>query len=220
MRLSPILLLLALPIAASAQTRDHAPTSLPSSPRLKQDKARSESWTYAKPGLRLGDFRSVMIAPTVVYSGPDAQFDGVDGADRQKYARILTEALREELAKSFPILGTPRADTLRIKITLLGADTTKGGVATATRVTPLGLAASAARSLRGKEGRFTGSLLLALELHNGRGNELQFAAVRRRSPDALDIPATLSTTETVKAIAQALAKDIRERLERAGGGAG
>lgn len=219
MRISLILLLLAVPIAALAQTRDHAPTSLPSSSRLKQDKARSESWTYAKPGLRLGDFRSVMIAPTVVYSGPDAQFDGVDGADRQKYARILTEALREELAKSFPILGAPRADTLRIKITLLGADTTKGGVATATRVTPLGLAASAARSIRGKEGRFTGSLLLALELHNGRGNELQFAAVRRRSPDALDIPATVSTTETVKAIAGALAKDIRERLDRAGGSA-
>lgn len=219
MRISLILLLLAVPIAALAQTRDHAPTSLPSSSRLKQDKARSESWTYAKPGLRLGDFRSVMIAPTVVYSGPDAQFDGVDGADRQKYARILTEALREELAKSFPIVGAPRADTLRIKITLLGADTTKGGVATATRVTPLGLAASAARSIRGKEGRFTGSLLLALELHNGRGNELQFAAVRRRSPDALDIPATVSTTETVKAIAEELAKDIRERLDRAGGSA-
>jgi hypothetical protein len=114
-------------------------------------------------------------------------------------------------------VSTAAADTLRIRVTLLGADTTKGGVATATRVTPLGLAASAARSLRGKEGRFTGSLLLALELHNGRGNELQFAAVRRRSPDALDIPATLSTTETVKAVAEALAKDIREKLQRAGG---
>jgi hypothetical protein len=159
-----------------------------------------------------------MITPTVVYSGPDAQFDGVDGADRQKYAQIVTEALREELAKSLTIVTTARADTLRIKITLLGADTTKGGVATATRVTPLGLAASAARSLRGKEGRFTGSLLLALELHNGRGNELQFAAVRRRSPDALDIPATLSTTETVKAVADSLASDIREKLERAGAG--
>lgn len=217
-RVALLSLLLILPMTASAQTRDHAPSSLPSSSRLKQDKARSESWTYAKPGLRLGDFRSVMIAPTIVYSGPDAQFDGVDGADRQKYARIVTDALREELAKSFPIVAAPAADTLRIRVTLLGADTTKGGVATATRVTPLGLAASAVRSVRGKEGRFTGSLLLALELHGGRGNELQFAAVRRRSPDALDIPATLSTTDTVKAVAEALARDIRERLVKAGGG--
>jgi hypothetical protein len=202
---------------ASAQTRDHAPTSLPSSSRLRQDNPKSESWTYAKPGLQLGSYRSVMIAPTIVYSGPDAQFDGVDGADRQKYARMVTEALREELAKSFPIVSAPAAGTLRMRVTLLGADTTKGGVATATRVTPLGLAASAARSLRGKEGRFTGSLLLALELHDGRSNELVFAAVRRRSPDALDIPATLSTTETVKAIAEALAKTVRQKLESAGG---
>jgi hypothetical protein len=211
------LALLAAPVAAFAQTKDHAPSALPSSSHLRQDRSKSESWTYAKPGLKLGAYRSVMILPTIVYSGPDAQFDGVDSADRQKYARIVTEALRSELGKSYEIVSAPKADTLRMRVTLLGADTTKGGLATATRVTPLGLASSAVRSIRGKEGRFTGSLLLALELHDGRSNVLQFAAVRRRSPNALDIPATLSTTETVKAVAQSLAKDIRERLEQAPG---
>jgi len=220
MRLSLSLLILAVPAAALAQTKDHAPTSLPSSSRLRQDSPRSESWTYAKPGLKLGAYKKMMIAPTIVYSGPDAQFDGVDGADRQKYARIVTDALRSELAKSFTVVNSGAgADTLRIRVTLLGADTTKKGIATATRVTPMGLASTAVRSLAGKEGRFTGSLLLALELHDGRSNVLQFAAVRRRSPDALDIPATLSTTETVKAIAQDLASDIREKLEKAPGGA-
>src|SRR4051812_49186563 len=219
MRLNLALLLLAVPMAALAQTKDHAPTALPSSSRLRQDSPRSESWTYAKPGLKLGAYRKMMVVPTVVYSGPDAQFDGVDGADRQKYAQIVTEALRRELAKSFPIVDSAGADTLRIRVTLLGADTTKKGIATATRVTPMGLASNAVRSIAGKEGRFTGSLLLALELHDGKSNVLQFAAVRRRSPDALDIPATLSTTETVKAIAQGLARDIRERLEQASGSA-
>jgi hypothetical protein len=217
MRLCVTLFLLAAPVAAAAQTKDHAPTSLPSAAHLRLDVSKSESWTYAAPGLQLGAYRNVMILPTIVYAGPDAQFDGVETADRQKYARILTEALRSELAKSFPIVTAPKADTLRMQVTLLGADTTKGGLATATRVTPLGLASSAVRSIRGKEGRFTGSLLLALELHDGRSNALKFAAVRRRSPNALDIPATLSTTETVKAIAQALAKDLREKLERARG---
>jgi hypothetical protein len=212
-----IMALLAAPVAASAQTKDHAPSALPSSAHLRQDSSKSESWTYAKPGLKLGAYRSVMILPTIVYSGPDAQFDGVDAADRQKYAGIVTAALRSELGKSYQIVSAPKADTLRMQVTLLGADTTKGGLATATRVTPLGLASSAVRSLRGKEGRFTGSLLLALELKDGRTNALQFAAVRRRSPNALDIPATLSTTETVKAVAQSLAKDIRERLEQAPG---
>jgi hypothetical protein len=211
------LALLAATAVAEAQTKDHAPTALSSSARLRQDSSNSESWTYAKPGLKLGAYRSVMILPTIVYSGPDAQFDGVERSDRQKYAALVTAALTSELGKAFPIVGAAKADTLRLRVTLLGAETTKGGLATATRVTPLGLASSAVRSLRGKEGRFTGSLLLALELHDGTSNVLQFAAVRRRSPNALDIPATLSTTETVKAIAQSLAEDIRKRLEAAPG---
>jgi hypothetical protein len=215
-----ILLVLTASIAAAAQTRDHAPSSLRSASRLKQDRANSENWTYARPGLQLGTYRSVIIDPTVVYTGPDAQFEGVERADRQRYAQMMTDALRTELARSFTVVTAPRADTLRLKVTILGAENTRGGVATATRVTPLGLAASAVQSIAGREGRFTGSLLLALELSDGRSNALQFAAVRRRSPDALDIPATLSTTETVRAISEAVAKDIREKLVEAAGRGG
>ena len=39
------------------------------------------------------------------------------------------------------------------------------------------------------------------------------AAVRRRTPDPLDIPATLSTRDTVKAVAREFADGARERLE-------
>ena len=216
-RFALILLVLTAHAVAVAQTRDHAPTSLRSAPRLKQDSRNSESWTYAKPGLRLGAYRNVLIEPTAVYTGADAQFDGVERADRQRYAQMVTEALREEIAKSFPLVTSASAGTLRLRVTILGADNTRGGVATATRVTPLGIAASAVQSIAGREGRFTGSLLLALELSDGRSNELQFAAVRRRSPDALDIPATLSTTETVRAVARGVARDIREKLAEAAG---
>lgn len=220
MRFCLSLLLLTLPMAASAQTKDHPPASLPSSARMKQDSPKSESWTYAKADLRLSDFKSVMIEPTVVYTGPDAQFDGVDLPDRQKFAQMVTEALQSELAKSFAVVTAAEPDTLRMRVTLLGAEKTKGGIATATRVTPIGLATNAVKSIAGKQGRFTGSLLLAIELYGGRSNELEFAAVRRRSPDALDIPATLSTTDTVKAVAEGLAKDIREKLEQATNRAG
>jgi hypothetical protein len=215
-----ILLVLTASVAAAAQTRDHAPTSLRSASRLKQDRSNSENWTYARPGLQLGAYRSIIIEPTVVYTGADAQFEGVERADRQRYAQMMTDALRTELTRSFAIVTAPRADTMRLRVTILGAENTRGGVATATRVTPLGLAASAVQSIAGREGRFTGSLLLALELSDGRSNALQFAAVRRRSPDALDIPATLSTTETVRAISEAVAKDIREKLVEAGGRGG
>ncbi len=210
-------LLLATPAVVVAQAKEHPPEDLKSSAGMKQDKPKSESWTYARPGMQPRKYGSVLVEPTAVYAGADAEFDDVKVEDRQKYAAIVTEALRTEIGKSFPIVTAPRPDTVRLRVTLLGAETTKGGLATVTRVTPIGFAANAVRSLAGKEGRLTGSLLVAVEFFDGTSRELEFAAVRRRSPDALDIPATLSTSDTVKAVADDLAKDIRVKLDKAAG---
>jgi len=206
-------LLLVAASAAIAQTRDHAPVALPYAGRMTQ--GRGESWNYARPNLDLSKYRDLIIDETVVYRGADAQFEDIDQSDRNRFASITTKALRDELGKAFPIVTRPGAATARLKMTLLGAEKTRGGVATATRVTPIGFAMNAVKSLAGKDGAFTGSVLYAVELSDARTGQLQMAAIRRVSPDALDVPATLSTTETVKAVAESSAKRIRERLERA-----
>src|SRR5690242_20526399 len=113
---------------AYAQAEDHAPVSLPSARQMTQDKAGSESWTYAQPASRFLRYKTVIVDPTAVYSGPDAQFEGIEPADRVKYAEIITNELREELAKTFPAPAKPQADTLRLRVTILGAEKTKGGV--------------------------------------------------------------------------------------------
>lgn len=217
----PIFCRCAVPLAAiliaaplSAQTKDHAPTALPSSAKMSQDAPGSESWTYAQPVSVFTKYRTVIVDNAGVYQGPDAQFDGIDPADRTKYADIITQELRSEIAKTFPTPAQPQADTLRLKVTILGATKTKGGLATATRVTPLGFATSAVKSAVGKKGSFTGSVLYAVELYDARTNELLLAAVRRRTPDPLDVPATLSTTDTVKAVAREFADGARKRLEQ------
>lgn len=198
---------------AIAQTQDRAPVALPSASRLSQDETGKESWTYINPNARFSSYRSVIVDPTVVYTGADAQFQNVPVGERPRLAQIFTNTLSSELARSFPNPGKARADTVRVRVTLIGVRTTKGGVATATRVTPLGFGLSAAKSLMGKGGSFTGSVLYAVEVYDGRSGNLLLAAVRRRTPDALDIPATLSTTDTVKAVARDFSKSARERLE-------
>ena len=215
------LLLVAVPVsAASAQTKDNAPVSLPSARMMTQDRPGTESWTYAQPAERFRKYRTVIVEPTTVYQGPDAQFDGIEPADRAKYASMITQELRSEIAKSFPAPARAQADTLRLRVTIIGANKTKGGIATATRVTPLGFASSALKSALGKTGTFTGSLLYAVEVYDGRTNELLLGAVRRRTPDPLDVPATLSTTDTVKAVAREFADGARKRLEALTGVAG
>jgi Protein of unknown function (DUF3313) len=204
-------LLIAAP--AIAQTYDRPPVSLPGANMMSQDRPGSESWTYAAPASAFAKYRTVIIDPTTVYDGPDAQFEGIDYADRAKYAGIITQELRSEVAKSFPVPPRPQADTLRVKVTILGAQKTRGGIATATRVTPLGFATSAVKSALGKKGTLTGSLLYAVEVKDARTNELLIAAVRRRTPDPLDVPATLSTTDTVKSVARDFANSARRRLQ-------
>ena len=201
-------------VPAMAQTKDQAPVSLPSSARMSQDRPNSESWTYAQDRSVFTKYRTVIVEPTEVYRGPDAQFDGVNPADRAQYATTITNELRQEMAKSFPAPATPQADTLRVKVTILGATKTKGGIATATRVTPMGFGLSAVKSALGKGGSFTGSLLYAVEVHDARTGELLIAAVRRRTPDPLDVPATISQEETVKAVAREFADGARKRLEQ------
>jgi hypothetical protein len=208
----PMTLLLA-GTPALAQTKDRAPVAMQSARQMSQDKPGTESWTYAQPTSVFTKYRTVIVDQTVVYTGPDAQFNGVEPADRSRFAAIVTDELRSELAKSFPAPARPQADTMRLRVTLLGATKTKGWLATATRVTPLGFATSALKSVAGRKGTFTGSLLYAVEVFDARTNELLIAAVRRRTPDPLDIPATLSTTDTVKAVAREFADGARKRLE-------
>ncbi|MFS0849238.1 DUF3313 domain-containing protein [Novosphingobium panipatense] len=195
---------------ALAQTNDNAPEALSSAPELKHDK--KESWTYIKPGLNLAGVTAMQIEPTAVYRGADAQFHDVSEADREKYAVIMTEALQEQMGKSFQLITRPTANAIRLKLTLIGASKTTGGLATVSSVLPIGLLTNAVKSAAGKKGTFTGSALVAVEIFDSTTNELLAAAVRREVADALDISATISTTETVKSIASAFAISLHNRL--------
>ncbi|MFL6858678.1 MAG: DUF3313 domain-containing protein [Allosphingosinicella sp.] len=205
-RLLAPLLFCAVAVTASAQ----APYGLVSSPRMKHD--QGDSWTYVKPGLNLARYRGVSVDTVGLYAGSDAEFGSATPDERRKYANLLGEAVRAALGKSVPIVARGAKGTLRLKLTLLGVKKTIGGVATATRVTPIGLATSALKSARGKKGTLSGSVLFAAELLDGATGEVQVAAIRRRAPDALDIPATLSTGDTVKAVGRAVGGDIGKHL--------
>lgn len=199
--------------SASAETHGQTPAGLASSRKMTKDAAGRESWTYIQPTAVFLKYRAVIVDPTAVYDGPDARFEGVDLADRSRFAAMITDALRSEIGKSFPAPARAQTNTLRLHTVLLGAEKTTGGVATATRVTPLGFATSALKSALGKSGSFTGSILYAVEIYDARTGELLLAAVRRRTPDPLDVPATLSTSNTIKAAARDFAKSARGRLE-------
>ena len=81
----------------------------------------------------------------------------------------------------------------------------------------MGFALNSIKSLRGKKGTMTGALHAALEMSDSKSGALLFAAIRHRSPNALDIGATLSTEETVKAVADDIAVAVKKGIDRANG---
>src|SRR5436190_283484 len=85
---------------AMAQTGDSAPVNLKSSSKMTQDKSGSENWTYAQARSVFTKYRTVIVDQTAVYSGPDAQFRDIPMADRSKFAAVMTDEVRKELAKS------------------------------------------------------------------------------------------------------------------------
>jgi len=212
------ILMLATP--AIAQTVDHPPVDLPDAAEMTQDKAGSESWTYVNPSVNFTTYRNIIVDPTTVYTGPDAQFGDISQEDRTKFAAIMTDELTSEIGKAFPPpAGAPGADTLRLRVVLIGAKKTVVGVSTATQVLPIGIGLNAFRSITGKKRALTGSLLFAVEGYNGQSGELLFTAVRRRAPDPLDMPASLSTTDTVKAVARDFANTAVKKLQNMMGAA-
>jgi hypothetical protein len=213
-------LLLSASVAAGhalAQTSDQPPVNMASSDKMKRDAKGGEAWTYIKPKLDLRHYDSVIVDKTVIYEGPDAQFTGIDKWERPKFGPIVTEEVREALSKSFNVVDKPGANVLRIRFTILGVEKTEVGVRTVTQVLPIGLALNAVRSIADKPGATTGSMLFAVEIFDSKSNELQVAAVRRNAPLALDLPASLSTSDTVKAVARDVGKTLREKLETAAG---
>lgn len=205
----------ALVLCAPASILAQAPSNLSSASKLAPDPGKGDSWTYRHPTAAITKYQSFIVQPTVVYSGAAAQWGDTKPDDRQKFAAYMTRALQTEIGQSYPIVDKPGPNVGILRLTLLGVQKTVGGVATASRFTPMGLALNSVQSLRGKKGSMTGSVNVALELTDGQSGELIFAAVRQRSPDALDIESTLSTEKTVEAVADDIAKAVRKALDRA-----
>jgi hypothetical protein len=209
-------LAICIPFQLVAQT----PPELQSSAQLTEDEGKNDSWSYRNPEASFSKYKRFIIEPAVVYTNPTAKWGSTTPEQRQKLAADMTDELREEISKSYGIAEQPAPDVAKMRLTLLGinpVDNGQGVAATVTKVTPYGLAINGVKSLAGKKGSFAGSVQLAFELIDSQTESLQFAAVRRRSPNALDIGAAMTTENTVKAVAEDIAEAVRKGLDKANG---
>jgi len=111
------------------------------------------------------------------------------------------------------VTQTPGPGVARVKLVLAGLDDNVPVVSTVTRLAPAGLVMNTFNQAAGQPGSFTGSTTIAGSILDSQSNALLMSFVQKRSPDALDIGATLSSRDAQQAAISQGAEAFRKRLD-------
>lgn len=175
------------------------------------------TFVYRTPNIDIRKYHGIFVAPTIIYNGPDAVFDGVTPQDLQDLAALATTDFRRELATKYVVVDQPTANSITLQLTIAGVTRSRPGMDAATKLNPIGLYASVARGAAGKPSAFVGSATIAGEITASGNGEILGGFVAKRSPQSFDIDAALSTQDAAAAAIGRGAADFRAALDRVTG---
>ena len=201
--------------AGCAGTRPSAYRDLASSAQLKpniQDKSGHVPYSYSEP-VDWHQYSRVIVEPVAVYQGVDAQFKKVSDTEKGALAHYMQEQFATELAERFNIVKRSSVNTLRVRLTLTGANTSTPFVSTFTHLDPVGGPYNAIQGARGKEGLMMGSVSYAVEIYDSSTNRLLNAYVEKQYPNAMNIKATFGSLSAAKTGIRKGAGELVARLD-------
>lgn len=191
----PALLVLTILLAGCSGSEPLRYSGLRSAAQLTPntgDNAARIPYRYSK-AVDWSKYSSVMVDPVTIYSGPDSQFDDMPQSDKQALATYMQQKFQQALQPRFHQVNTPAADTLRLKLTLTGADTTPQVVGTVTKFDLAGGPYNIVQSIRGGQGMMSGYVNYAVELYDATTDQLLLAYVAKQYPNAMNISATIGS---------------------------
>jgi hypothetical protein len=144
-------------------------------------------------------YSAVTLEPVRVYRGSDHQFGNLSENAKADLAKHADRKFAEELRRQGLVTGTAGAPSLRMRVTITGAQTSVPVLSTATKVMPVGFALNGLKMAGDKEARFSGAVIYAVELFDARDGGLIYAFVTRQYPNALNIPASVLPLDAAKA---------------------
>lgn len=174
--------------------------SLESAPKLvpnTQTDATKTPYVYSTP-VDWNNYNAMIIEPAVIYNGTGHQFDDLPKADQNELAKYMNTEFRKVLGKRFQLTNNAAPGTLRLKLTLMGAETNTALVSQITRFDLVGLPINAVQGIRGKEGIFMGSVTYSAEIFDANNNRLLKALVTKQHPNAMNIVATFGSLNAAK----------------------
>lgn len=189
-----------LTLTACASVQPVAYTGISSSAQLKQNRDEDSAkvpYKYAAPVV-WSRYTQVTLDPVNVYQGTDNQFGDMKDDDRTALAKYMGETFSKKLAKRFDVAKQAAPNTLRVKLTLTGAEKTTLLVGQFMHFDLAGNLYNGVQSIRGGQGAFSGSVSYAVEVYDSASGQLLKAYVSKQYPNAMNLPAAFGSLSAAK----------------------
>lgn len=160
---------------------------LSSSGRLRPSGVQADQWVAFNTDLNPVDLKAMLRSSWNLRESTVAgtTSSAISEQFKIELVRHADHHFTRELARRHLLVAVAAKGSLRMRVTITGARGSVPVVATATKLTPVGLVLSGLRTVRDKEGNFSGAVM--------------YAVVTRQYPNALNIPATILPLGAAKA---------------------
>lgn len=165
------------------------------------------------PAVDWRKYDSIIIDPVKIYQDKDGQFDDMAQSDRQLLASHMQDQFSKALSTRFKEVNTPVPGTLRLVLTLTGADTTPQVVGTFTKFDLAGGPYNIVQSVRGGRGLMSGSVDYAVEVYDANSHELLKAYVARQYPNAMNVSASIGSLSAAEVGIEKGAEELAKMLQ-------
>ena len=129
----------------------------------------------------------------MIYRGPDQQFGDISEEDKASLASYMQSQFAEKLRSRFMLVSNAGPYTLRMRLTLTGAETSAPVLSTLSRFDIAGAVYNGVQTVRGGAGMMTGSVSYAVEISDAATSRLLSAFVTKQYPGPYNLGATMGS---------------------------
>ena len=170
---------------------------------------------YRAPDVQSGKYKSIFVDNADIYRAADADFGGASEEDKVRLAEKLSTEFKNALTKHHYTLVTQAGEgVVRLHLILAGIKESKPVAATVLRLTPLGLGASAAKTVSGGSSALVGSVTVSGELLDAKSGEALAGFVATESPIALDLTSGLGKLRAAELGIERGSEEFAQALDR------
>ena len=202
--------ILALCVAACAKP-PAAPYDIPSA-SVMQPGGEDGLIRYVSPAADFQRYESIYIEPVRIYIGAGGRFGTTAFEDREEIGRYMQTEFARALAEKLPVAAEPGPATLRLRLIMVGLQTTQPLLAATTHLSLSGMAINIGRSILGMKGSFMGSVTYIAEFYDSESDLLLAAFQSERGAHALDISEDINTLGSAKVGVAKGARHLRDMV--------